>query len=193
MNQYPPPPPPPDHPNPYGHMPQEPPPGRGPSPYQHPAAMPPPRNAKSDLMFPAIALIVVNIFGFLLSLFNAMTPSTVDGSSSIEEVMNGLNMPMTPEAEEIVNALMQLEQSGFSHIFLVINIGYSLLVIFGCFRVLKLKNFNLGVCVGVLSVFPCLSSCCCLIEIPLGIWLLYLLFDPQIRDAFSANAYEQRF
>jgi hypothetical protein len=35
---------------------------------------------------------------------------------------------------------------------------------------------------AVLSIFPCFGGCCCLLGIPLGIWVLVLIQKPSIRE-----------
>jgi hypothetical protein len=40
---------------------------------------------------------------------------------------------------------------------------------------------------SILSMIPCTSSCCC-VGLPVGIWALVVLSNPDVKAAFAANA-----
>lgn len=59
-----------------------------------------------------------------------------------------------------------------------------LLILWGCLRMRKGRNWGLGFTAAVLACIPCLTSPCLIVGIPLGIWCLVKLNDPEIRAQF---------
>ena len=59
-----------------------------------------------------------------------------------------------------------------------------LLILWGSLRMRKGKSWGLGVTAAVLACIPCLTSPCVIVGIPLGIWCLVKLNDPEIRAQF---------
>ena len=60
----------------------------------------------------------------------------------------------------------------------------NILVIVGAVKMKNLESWGLALTAAILAVIPCISSCCCILEIPFGIWALVVLNDPAVRAAF---------
>jgi phage FluMu protein Com len=56
-------------------------------------------------------------------------------------------------------------------------------IVLGAFKMQRLENYPLAVTAAVLSIIPCTSTCC-LLSIPIGIWSMAILSDPQVKQAF---------
>ena len=50
----------------------------------------------------------------------------------------------------------------------------------------QLKRFPVAVAGTIVAMAPFVSSCCCL-GLPLGIWALIVLFNPDVRAGFSQS------
>lgn len=57
-------------------------------------------------------------------------------------------------------------------------------ILMGALRMRELRSRSLSMTACVLTVIPCLGPCC-LIGIPVGIWGIMVLNDPQVRTAFE--------
>ena len=56
-------------------------------------------------------------------------------------------------------------------------------VVFGGLRAQQLRSYPVVLAASVVTMLPVLSACCC-IGIPVGIWSLVVLLDPQVRPYF---------
>jgi hypothetical protein len=57
-------------------------------------------------------------------------------------------------------------------------------IIFAALKMKNLQYHTLAVVAAVMAAFPCVSSCCC-IGLPVGIWVLVVLFKPEVKAAFT--------
>jgi hypothetical protein len=58
------------------------------------------------------------------------------------------------------------------------------IIIFGAMRMMKLTNYKLAKTAAILALIPC-TSCCFLLGIPIGIWVLIVLSKPEVKQAFD--------
>jgi hypothetical protein len=77
------------------------------------------------------------------------------------------------DAAEIVSNLVGL----------VFSTAVNALILFGGLKMRQLENYPLAVTAAVLAAVPCFT--CCVVGLPLGIWALAVLSDPQVRSAFQ--------
>jgi predicted Zn finger-like uncharacterized protein len=68
---------------------------------------------------------------------------------------------------------------------------YGLVATAGSFAMMRLKARPFAVTAMVLQIVPCLGACC-LLTLPLGIWGLIVLNNPDVKDAFELAAAEDR-
>jgi hypothetical protein len=78
-----------------------------------------------------------------------------------------------PMAETVVN--LMLAAAGLA-VTVVTGIGAQ--------KMKNLENYPLAITAAALAALPCTSTCC-IITIPIGIWALVLLIDPQVKNAFQ--------
>jgi hypothetical protein len=57
-------------------------------------------------------------------------------------------------------------------------------IIFGAVHMLSLSNYRLAQLAAILTLIP-LTSCCCVLGVPVGIWALVVLRDPGVKLAFA--------
>ena len=65
-----------------------------------------------------------------------------------------------------------------------IGIGLAILVLMGGIKMNKLESYSLAMAASIIAVIPCFSPCC-LLGIPIGIWALVVLNDPNVKSAFK--------
>lgn len=64
---------------------------------------------------------------------------------------------------------------------------YGLVALAGSFAMMRLKARPFAVTAMVLQIVPCLGACC-LLTLPLGIWGLIVLNNPDVKDGFDLAA-----
>lgn len=159
-------------------------PATGPSAYPLPSAYPtsglssadPRERARTLIQGPATALLIT---GILFVIFGVV--------GLIGNLMGaGFTRPpgdLPPELEPLFQMLEQME-GPVAIISTLIGLAISGLTIFAAQKMRALEGFVLVVIATILAMFPCTSPCCC-IGIPIGIWVLAVLFKPEVKSAFS--------
>ena len=89
---------------------------------------------------------------------------------------------MPPELRPLFEALQNM-QGPAAIISALIGLGISVLIIFASQKLRVLQGFALVVTACILAMVPCTSPCCC-IGLPVGIWVLAVLFKPEVKSAF---------
>ena len=125
---------------------------------------------------PATALLVTGILCVILSL--------------IAIVMNVTGAGFQPPPGEIPPemrqffALLEQMQGPVAIVSSIISLAVSGLIIFAAQRLRALQSFALVVTAAILAMIPCTSPCCC-IGIPVGIWVLVVMYKPEVKSAFQ--------
>ena len=172
-----------------GHMPPPPPPD---SPYE------PPENygadpahsgaAKEALSTPAIILMVLVGIGLIFQVFS-LTMSAISPNSAFtyDEIRNTPEYQQmieeNPELGELMDGFLQFA-GGSNYIMLLITFIAGLVMFYGAFKMRNGESYGLAMTTAIIATVPCFSPCCCLLEMPLGIWMLVLLTKPEIKASF---------
>ncbi len=155
-----------------------------PGPYQPPiehVAIVDVEKIRQKLQVPAIILMVFAGISLALQSANLFMPV-----ANLDEILN------MPEFRDIINQNPELGEmfammaSGWvkvvSTLFQLVLSG---LIFIGAFKMYRLESWGLAVTAALLTAIPCFGPCCCLLDIPLGIWSLMLLFDEDTKLAFQ--------
>jgi len=87
---------------------------------------------------------------------------------------------MTPEVMEFVSNVY-----GYGGIaFAVISLLVGIVVILGAVKMLGLRSWGLAMFAAILSLIPCVQSCC-LLSLPVGIYAIIVLSDSEVKAAFE--------
>ena len=146
--------------------------------------------AKGRVKTPAIILLIVGAIGGIVSLLNVPSIFTLDAQLEQVEVRwdNDPNLK-AQQKQEMKQMLANVK--GPIKIVLPLSIAFGLftsaLTIFASIRIMSLKSRGLGVFASVVSMFPILSGCCCL-GLPVGIWVLIVLSNSEVKAGFAAVA-----
>lgn len=87
-----------------------------------------------------------------------------------------------PEMQPLIDMLNQM-QGPMAVVSSLIGLAVSGLVIYAAQKLRALESFTLVVTGTILAMIPCTSPCCC-IGLPVGIWVLVILFKPEVKSAF---------
>ncbi len=97
-----------------------------------------------------------------------------------------------PSTGPDIKSIMQLQSSWFQGL-VKVGIAYSLLdaafnslILFGAISMMNLQRYVLAIISSVLMMLP-LTSPCCLIGLPVGIWALVTLTRPGVSEAFRGT------
>lgn len=61
------------------------------------------------------------------------------------------------------------------------------IIIYAALQMLKGEKYRLVKAAGILSIVPC-TSCCFFVGVPVGIWTLVVLADPEVKAFFQSRA-----
>ncbi|MGE3312974.1 MAG: DUF4339 domain-containing protein [Limisphaerales bacterium] len=148
----------------------------GPSPSMYPMGGNDRDRALAAVSGPATGLLVTGIICMIVSLIN--TVMSLTGA--------GFQPPpgeIPPEMQQFFDVLQKM-QGPVAIITSILGIGISALIIFAAQKMRVLQNYTLVVTGAILAVVPCISPCCC-IGIPVGIWVLVVLFKPEVKAMFQ--------
>jgi hypothetical protein len=134
-----------------------------------------PLYAESKVAGPAIGLMITAAIGMLLQL--------VSGLMNLLSMLGGTAVALDQGADGIGMLLNGVVGLGINAIGLVM--GF--ILIFGAVKMKGLSSYGLAMGASVIAMLPCLSPCCFL-GLPMGIWSLVTLSDPEVKAAFEARS-----
>ena len=129
--------------------------------------------AKEAVSGPAIGLIVTAALGIVIKALGLVSPIV------------GVNfMPppagMTPEMARV----MQFFSGPVAIVSGIVGLAISLFVLYGAIKMQKLAGYGFAMAAAIIALIPCFSPCC-LIGLPIGIWVLVVLSKPEVKSQFD--------
>jgi hypothetical protein len=126
---------------------------------------------------PAIGLMITAILGFAGALVGLLWSVAGVGAMNWQS----LNLPgQNPE----MMRMLQMTTGAVGTVFRLIGLAVCVLIFYGGLKMKKLENHGLCVGAGVVALIPCVSPCC-LVGLPVGIWALVVLNNPEVRAHFT--------
>ena len=125
---------------------------------------------------PATALLVTGIICLILSIFGLVANLTGTGFQPPPG-------EIPPEMQQFFEITKQF-QGPVAIVMSFLSIAISALIIYAGQKMRALQSYTLAVTGAILAIIPCISPCCC-IGIPVGIWVLVVLFKPEVKAAFQ--------
>jgi hypothetical protein len=148
--------------------------------------------AASKVSGPAIALIVVGVINVLLALWGLFnnTRAIIAGPGAIEAQMTEQQRQQMDQLKSQgfdPQMIMKFAQAGgaVGLVFNVIQVAAAAVIIIGAQKMKNLQSRGMAMSASIVAMIPCVSSCC-LIGLPIGIWALVTLNDPNVRASFTA-------
>ena len=137
--------------------------------------------AKEKVKAPGILLMVSGIINALLGVIGGVSMPVIFFGMRGEIEKELANDPeMTPEIMDFVINMYGYGGIGFA----VLSVLIGIVVVVGALRMLSLRSWGLAMFAAILSVIPCLQSCC-LLSLPVGIYAIVVLNDSGVRAAFK--------
>ena len=143
--------------------------------------------------FPTDTVILSGTMFIFFNIVNAFSPITGIIClivSILNTVMSltgaGFQPPpgeIPPEMQPFFDMLQKM-QGPVAIITSILGIGISAVIIFAAQKMRALQSYALVVTGAVLAIVPCISPCCC-IGIPVGVWVLVVLFKPEVKAMFQ--------
>jgi hypothetical protein len=156
-------------------------------------------SGKSKVQAPAIALIVVGAlycFGGLYGLWGGLTaPSPAQVKAEMDKARADLDKQMknNPQAKkeevEMANSILSWAETGarasgaISTIWGLVLLVIGGTIIFGATQMMSVRSFGMAITSSILAVIPC-TTFCCVAGVPIGIWSLIVLNNPDVKIAF---------
>ncbi len=144
--------------------------------------------AASKVSGPALALVVVGVINVLLMLYNAASSAMSLGADPADlqaqlEAQNPELQNLEGFNPEMVTRFMQA--GGIVGLILsLIGLAVAAVIIMGGLKMKNLQSRGLAMTASILAMIPCIS--CCVLGIPIGIWSIVVLNDPNVRAAFRS-------
>ena len=129
---------------------------------------------KDEVKAPATALMIV---GGMMSLTNfvALLADLILNSG----IKANLGQWGDPEAGKLAMF------GTFAVIIAVLGIGWGLAICYGAIKMRNHSGYALAMMASIMAVVPCLGLICVLVSMPIGIWALVKLRNPDVRASFS--------
>jgi hypothetical protein len=140
-------------------------------PYAAPQAnATPPIDARSKVNLPAILIIASQAVGLVAQVLSiALRPQIVAALKSYAQQSGKPFDESSMHTRPVVA---------------IIGVLGSIFVVYAMLEMRKLRRFPIAVTGTILAMAPFVSLCCCF-GLPLGIWALVVLFNPDVRAAFA--------
>jgi hypothetical protein len=125
---------------------------------------------------PAIGLIVIGAIGALMCL------AGIFAQGAMESLYKAAHVP-----DETLRQMQEMRAGMlFNVIVALIGVAGSAFVIYGGVQMMNLRGRTMAIVASILVMIPCFTSCCCIVGIPVGIWALVVLFNDEVKAAFTS-------
>ena len=130
-------------------------------------------DVRRRLQLPASGLIIIGAL-------NAMS-GVILILGRLASLVSGPERQITDDARR----LGYMTASIFFPLVSLISILAAPVIIYGGIQMLKARRYSTALLAAILAVIP-LSSVCCIPGIPIGIWALIVLRDPEVKAVFES-------
>lgn len=139
-------------------------------------------NVLEKVKAPAISLIVVGSLNGIVALL-----SLLGGLLRLTGIMGAERLP-TSEAERAGYLIGTVGGYAIAFVGLII----APIIIYGGIKMLRGQSYGLAKTAAILAIIPFLS-CCFIVGIPIGIWVLVVLRDPFVKAFFKGEINPNQF
>jgi hypothetical protein len=139
-------------------------------PYAAPQAGAPTVDARSKVNLPAILILASQVLGLVVQASFFLFKGAIQ--AALQAYAAGAGKPLPPGALDSNPILVAIGVLG------------SCFVIYAMLEMRKVRRFPIAVTGAILAMLPVGSLCCCF-GLPLGIWALVVLFNADVRAAFT--------
>lgn len=145
--------------------------------------------ARDAVRAPAILLVVIGVLSLFFAVLSFIQRPQLAAKMNemIQQIQQDPNMPQD-EKEFWIDMFSFIKEQAEHPLSYVFDLGVgilSLLIIVGGIQMLNLSSMALPVTASILSMIPCISGCCCILGVPVGIWALVVLAKPEVKAAMA--------
>ncbi|MCX7867344.1 DUF4339 domain-containing protein [Limisphaera sp. VF-2] len=134
------------------------------------------RGPEQKVMGPAIGLLVTAGLGAVTNFFALIWYLMGQPLGELQAELG----------DEVVEKLVQF--SSMLGVFgSLLGLAISAVVAYGAVQMLKLRSYGWSMAASILALIPCTSPCC-LLGLPIGIWALVVLSQPEVKAALTRTA-----
>ena len=144
----------------------------------------------SKVSGPAIALIVTGVLNVLSSIYQGINNLVflMRGPDILQQNPQFQQMQKDMEAEGVpfdpAQMMQWVQRLGPVAILLaLVMLALGVVIILGGLKMKQLQSYGLAMTAAIVAMIPCLSPCC-IIGLPIGIWALVVLNNPEVKSAF---------
>ena len=138
-------------------------------------------DALNKVKFPAIGLIAAGVL-------NAVTGLYFVASALIQYSAGALNRSFSIESERIGFYIGFWGTAALG----VLGFLFAPVIIYGAIQMLRGRSLGLSKTAAILAIIP-LTSCCFIAGIPLGIWALIVLNQPDVKALFRGELSQPQY
>ena len=132
------------------------------------------QRVKGRVTAPAIALIVVGVLGLLGSFYNVFHALTAEPE-------------IDPNAPAFVQEMIKNSTGPAATIVQVVFVIVNLVIIAGAYLMSRIQSWGMALTSTILAMIN-FGTCCCILGIPVGIWSLVILLQPDVKAAFAVSS-----
>ncbi len=150
------------------------------------------RRARAKVGGPAIGLIVTGVLSLISVAIGLVQVLVVGLGAQFDEQRKKIdqdpNMPAEQKAQmkDFLNNYEKILTTALPAIYLVASV-VGIITIVGGVKMRNLRGRGLAMTGSILSMIPCFSGCC-IVGLPVGIWVLVVLSNPDVKAGFAAMA-----
>ena len=146
--------------------------------------------AKAKVHLPAILLIIVGVISLCSVGYGAATFGQFDENlrMQIQTVENNAQLPADQKKMQIdlMKQIGETLKPMLMPVYIIAGL-VAILTIFGGIKFMSLGGKGIVIAGSILSMIPITSGCCC-IGLPVGIWVLIAINNQVVRDGYAALA-----
>jgi hypothetical protein len=141
------------------------------------APVPPQADPIRRLGAPGIALIVLGIL-IILGSIGDLVFSMRSGGQPMPQIGN-------PQIDQILKSLEGGMRGPMATFWGLVHTVVGVVIMMAGFRLRQARSYSLVMTAAILAMIPCTAGCCCLIGLPIGIWVLMSIKEPSVKAVFK--------
>lgn len=153
------------------------------------------RPALQKVKAPAILLIVTAVLSLLATAWNAYSYANGDIDRQLDAQLEQqrkqvdenpqINAQDKQRTKDMLNQWFQAVRSALPIVLALVALARVVMIVAGV-QLLNGSGRGLGILASILAMIPCIDACC-LLGLPVGVWLLVVLLSPDVKAAFRAR------
>jgi hypothetical protein len=137
---------------------------------------PPQTDVTRRLGAPGVALIILGILIVLGSIGDFFV--SMRGGQQMPTIGN-------PQVDQILRSMETTMRGPMATFWALVHTAVGVLITIAGFRLRQARSYPLVMTAAILAMIPCTAGCCCLLGLPIGIWVLMTIKEPSVKAVFK--------